>query len=78
MRGLLKWPNTSFSYLLYSILFGLPYILETQDKSYFIQLEDRKHFPAACIYWAAALVSMLRKFRGNYLCLDQSCYHLIN
>ena len=66
MKGLLKWPDTSFSYLLYILHFGLSYInfaiaWETQDRSYTLHLEDRKNFPvfARCSCFNV-LVSMLR------------------
>ena len=58
MRGLLKWPNTSFSYLLYITFWFTLHLGDTRQELPRItsHLEDKKHFPAACICWAAALM----------------------
>ena len=55
MRGLLKWPNTSFSYLLYITFWFTLHLGDTrQELPYTWKTEN--NFPAACICWAAALM----------------------
>ena len=84
MRGLLKWPNTSFCYLLYITFWFILHLGDTRQElpRVTLHLEDRKQF-SSCMHLLGScfivLVSMLRKLGETYLVWRQlCCYHLIN
>ena len=57
MRGLLKWPNIRFCYLLYITFWFTLHLGDTRQElpRVTLHLEEENKFPAACICWAAAL-----------------------
>ena len=55
MRGLLKWPNTRFCYLLYITFWFTLHLGDTRPELPYTWKTENK-FPAACICWAAALM----------------------
>ena len=70
MRGLLKWPNTSFCYLLYITFWFTLHLGDTRQElpRVTLHLEDRKQF-SSCMHLLGScfnvLVSMLRKLGGT-------------
>ena len=73
MRGLLKWPNTSFSYLLYIIFWFTLHLGDTRQEIprvyCYLTLGRQKTF-SSCMHLLGScinvLVSMLRKLGGTY------------